>query len=168
MGENMLNHGIKNGKFLSIFLIMFFLISIPLSTNIMAHSPSSMKISYNLEAKTINATISHSVSNPNNHYVNEIEVRINEQLYETFEYTSQPGSSFTYALDSIEADVGDIIEVKAICNQGGQITRQLTIGEGNGESSDDESTPGFEMLLFIFSMLMVYIFIRKKSTTKKK
>jgi hypothetical protein len=163
MGEKMLKHIIKKSGSSFMVSIVLFLILILCSANIQAHSPSSMKIIYDKEEKTIDVEITHSVSNPNTHYVNKIEVRINDELYETFDYTSQSGSSFSYTLDSIEASEGDEIEVKAICNQGGQITRQLTVGEANGESSDNESTPGFEILVFVVSLAMVIILIRKRS-----
>ena len=157
----MLKYDIKRIKPLFLIFTVIFIISILCAANVMAHSPSGMKISYDMDEKTIDAEITHSVSNPSNHYVNKIEVRINNELYETIEYTSQSGSSFTHSLDSIEASAGDEIEVKAICNQGGQITRQLTVGEGNGVS-DDESTPGFEILVFITSLIMVIFLIRKR------
>jgi hypothetical protein len=164
----MLLHYIKRDRFVFIFFTTLILISTLFATNIKAHSPSSMNISYDLEAKTIDAVITHTVSNPGSHYVNKLEIKINDELYETFEYTSQPGSSFTYSLDSINASTGDIIEVKALCNQGGQITKQLTVGEENGESTDEESTPGFEIMLFIISLGMVIFLIKYKSKQKGK
>ena len=159
----MLKYVIKKSRPLFMIFTVIFVIAILCAVNIKAHSPSGMKISYDMDEKSIDAEITHSVSNPNTHYVNKIEVRINDELYGTFEFSNQSGSSFTHKLDSIEASVGDEIEVKAICNQGGQMTRTLTVGEGNGESSDDESTPGFEILVFIVSLVTVVILIRKRS-----
>ena len=109
----MLTNKIKKRKLLITILITFFITTISFSVNIKAHSPSDMKINYDSETKKIDATITHQVPNPDIHYVYKIEVRINDELFKTFDYTSQPGTTFTYNLDEIDANVSDSIEVKA-------------------------------------------------------
>ncbi len=159
----MLIHKINKTKLLIIVILGFFITTILFSTNIKAHSPSDMKIIYNYETKKIDATITHQVPNPEVHYVYKIEVRINDELYKTFNYTSQPGSTFTYSLYEIEANLNDSIEVKALCNQVGQITKQLIVSEKNGESPrNGDSTPGFEILVFIVSLVIVFVLLKNK------
>jgi hypothetical protein len=122
-----------------------------------------MSISYDIEEKRIDAVITHTVSDPNDHFVNKIEVRINDQLIDTYQYTNQPGTSFTHSLDSIAANISDTIEVKAICNQGGQITKQLTVTEENGQSTNgNDSTPGFEIFIFTAALVMALTLFKNK------
>ena len=167
-GEKMTKYCTKKSR-LFFTIITTLLISIMCVATIKAHSPSSMSISYDIEAKTIEAAITHTVSDPDAHFVNKIEVRINDELFDTFQYTSQPGTSFTHSLDLINASVGDKIEVKAYCNQGGQITKQLTVSEENGKSTNgDDSTPGFEILLFVAALVMVLTLIKNKIRKKEK
>jgi hypothetical protein len=153
---------------LLIAIIGFIITIVLFSTCVSAHSPSDLKINFDSETKIIDATVTHQVSNPDVHYIYKIEVRINGELYKTFDYTSQPGTTFSYDLDGIEANVNDTIQVKALCNQGGELSRQLTVSEKNGESTGDgDSTPGFEFLVFITALIMVFILLRKKFKHKK-
>jgi len=158
-----------NKSMLLIAIFTAFLITIlSFSTCVNAHSPSDMKISYDTETKIIDATITHQVPNPDAHYIFKIEVKINDELYKTFDYTSQPGTTFSYDLEGIEANVSDTIQVKALCNQGGDINRQLTVSEKNGESAGEgDSIPGFEILVFIAALIMVFVLIRNKSKHEK-
>lgn len=147
-----------------IFLIAtFVLFSLVLSSaNVYAHSPSDMNLSYNNTTKELEVKIKHQVSNPNSHYVTNIVVKINGETNLSKEYTSQPGNDFTYTFENIETVEGDIIEVTALCNQGGSISRQLTVSSGEvSESDEDGSTPGFELLLFIITII-AFLIIRKK------
>jgi len=67
-------------------------------------------------SQTLSVTISHSVSNPQKHYIKEITITKNGKALETYEYKSQPGpSSFTYTYN-VKAKEGDTLKVKAKCN----------------------------------------------------
>jgi len=134
-----------------------------LSLNAVAHSPSNMALSYDSTTKELQVDISHQVSNPNTHYVENIVVKINGETSINQDYTSQSGSEFSYTYEEIDASEGDVIEVTANCNQGGSISRDLTISsEGVSESDDDSSTPGFELLVFIISIIAIILFIKKR------
>jgi hypothetical protein len=152
---------IKPKKFLIIFII--FLSFVFLSLNVSAHSPSSMTLSYDSSANELQVDISHQVSNPNTHYVENIVVKINGETNISRDYTSQSGSSFSYTYEGMVLSEGDLIQVTATCNQGGSISKELTISsEGVSETGDDSSTPGFELLVFIISIAAIVIFIKKR------
>jgi len=133
------------------------------SVNVYAHSPSDMNLTYNTTTKKLEVFINHQVSDPNSHYVFNIVVKINGVTNLSEDYTSQPNNSFTYTYENIEANEGDIIEVTALCNQGGSISRQLTVTSDDvSESDENGSTPGFELLIFIITIIALVIIIRKK------
>ena len=141
--------------------ILCFLAFILISQSVSAHSPSSMSLNYDSENLKLETTITHQVPNPDSHYVYNIVIKKNGGTYNTYDYTNQPSSSsFTYIYE-IEATEGDVIEVTAMCNQGGSITKQVSISDENGVS-DGSSTPGFELVLLIASFLIIKIFFRKK------
>jgi hypothetical protein len=103
------------------------------------------------------------VSNPNTHYVNNIEVMLNGETEVDQSYSSQPDSSFTYTFEDMYADGGDEIEITATCNQGGSITDQLTVGsDTTSDSDDDSSTPGFELILIFASVIAVFFIYKRK------
>lgn len=148
------------GKYRSILLIILLagLSVLPLAVN--AHPPSSMDISYDTDDQTLNVTISHGVSNVDSHYIERLEVRKNDSVYLSRDYTSQPSTStFTYSLD-VPATEGDTLSVTAICNQYGSLQKTLVV---NGETTGNGDTDGFEFLLLCMAAgigLLLY-------TTKK-
>lgn len=106
------------------FLAIFFW---PAATQ--AHSPGDVILNYDSDSHTLSVTISHSVSNPQSHYVKEVAITKNGNALKTYEYKGQPDpSSFTYTYN-VEAKEGDKLEVKATCNYIGSRTKELTIGK---------------------------------------
>ena len=142
-------------------IILCFLAIILLSQNVIAHSPSNISLNYNHENQKLETTITHQVSNPESHYIYNIIIKKNDETYNTYNYTNQTtSSSFTYIYE-INLTEGDIIEVTALCNQGGSIKKQLSISNENSDIVDP-STPGFEIVILIASLLIIIILLRKK------
>lgn len=130
-----------------------------------AHSPSGMELSYNVETQLLEVTITHQVSNPESHYVYNIVIDKNGEIYDSLNYNSQPSSSsFTYNFE-VNTSEDDVVKVTANCNQVGSVTKQLTVtSDGviveNGK--DDNGIPGFELVIIISAMLILIILIRNK------
>ncbi len=81
-------------KKILIFVLIIFVI---LSVKAVAHSPSSINLNYNKEAKELIVTITHIVSDPTDHYINNITIEKNNEFYKSYDYTNQPTtSSFNY------------------------------------------------------------------------
>jgi len=94
-----------------------------------AHGPGDVILNYDSDSQILSVTISHSVSNPQKHYIKKITITKNGKPLETYEYKSQPDpSSFTYTYN-VKAKEGDTLKVKAKCNYFGSKTRELTIGK---------------------------------------
>lgn len=142
-------------------IALLFLTAISIFTqSVCAHAPSTMILTYDTETQDLQVTISHQVSSPTNHYIQSIEIKKNEQMYNISTYTEQPTTnSFSYTY-KINATAGDVIEVYALCNQGGSKTAQYTVGQTT--NGNDTSTPGFELLLFFGAVLIGLILLRRK------
>ncbi len=94
-----------------------------------AHRPGDITLQYDSHSHTLGVTISHSVSNPQKHYINTITITKNGNPLETHDYKSQPeSSSFTYTY-IVKAEEGDVFEVKAECNYFGSRTKTFTLGK---------------------------------------
>jgi hypothetical protein len=90
-----------------------------------AHPPSDMTLTYNELSKDLQVTITHTVPNPQEHYIKEVIVTINGRVVNDSRYTSQPTpDTFTYTYP-VMTKPGDEIEVKASCVLYGSLTRQL-------------------------------------------
>ena len=116
-------------KFLIIGLFVTFMFSFSFITYVQGHSPSGMSLTYHSNTEMLDVTITHSVSNLQTHYVDSIDIYINDILNHTEDYTSQPSNTFTYFYN-INATIGETIKVTATCNQGGSITRSITVSNG--------------------------------------
>jgi hypothetical protein len=108
----------------SIVLLGAFLL---LSTNTIAHPPSSMELNYNFFTQKLNVTISHQVADPNNHYVESVEILKNDVEFITTDYTSQPSTSTYIYIYDVAATDGDDLEVTAICSITGDITETIRV-----------------------------------------
>jgi len=149
---------------LGIFLV--FLITMT-TLNVKAHSPSSMSLSYDSTSEVLSVTITHSVSDPNSHFIESVEIKVNGSTAINQPYTSQPSSStFTYQYD-ITAGDGATIQVIATCNQAGSITRSIAIGDDSNGQNGDSTISGYLGTIFLigisvaFSIPIIYKKIRK-------
>ncbi|UCE36149.1 MAG: hypothetical protein JSW00_11420 [Thermoplasmata archaeon] len=124
-----------------LFLITLLFLLILLSQRAQAHPPSSMALEYDYSTQTLNVTISHSVGDPNSHYVESVEILKNDVESITTDYTSQPSTStISYTYD-ISASDGDNFEVTATCNQFGSITEEIQVDEPSPDQIILEVTP---------------------------
>jgi hypothetical protein len=141
-------------------LMFCFILFIIVAINVTAHSPSSMSINYNTESEELIVTINHVVSDTTIHYIYNITIEKNNEFYKSFDYINQPStSSFTYTYNDIVAEAGDMFSVVARCNQGGQISKSLTVGS----SSQDNETPGFEIIFVLVAITLILFWQRKRN-----
>lgn len=97
--------------------------------DISTHAPIITELDYCPVCKELSVTISHEVDNPEDHYVETVEIRKNDDLVNTSHYTSQSApDSFTYEYH-IDASKGDVLKVTVYCNIQGQDTAQLEINQ---------------------------------------
>ncbi len=90
-----------------------------------SHGPSNVALTYDLGKQTLSVTVTHSPFS-DSHYVKEIEVGKNGQSVGKYQYTSQPGETFTYTY-KIPAQPGDVLEVKAACSKYGSKTGKVVV-----------------------------------------
>ena len=149
------NKFLKNRIFkFNIVLFCLFILLLMIQT-VTAHPPSKLNLNYDDDINDLTVNITHSVSS-DDHYIDTIEIYINDLKYNFLSYDSQPSRmSFSYNYNII-ADEGDTIKIIAKCNQFGILTRELTVGEDNGSS-----TPGFLIITLIISFVII-LFKRKK------
>ena len=146
-----------NNKLKIFFTILFIFITLLSIQNVSAHPPSKLNLYYNEDDSQLIVNITHVVSN-SDHFIESVEVKINDEEFDTYTYNSQSDNSMISLLYDISANNGDVIEVKAICNQFGTLTKDLTVGQDNGGSS----TPGFTFILLLIMIICFIVFYRKK------
>ena len=123
---------------LRMILIGLSLVLVTAVAPVAAHAPANLVLSYDSVEGDLQATFTHTVADPSTHYIKKVRVEVEggPDLLEQ-EYTSQPTTStFTYTYP-LEIPPGTTIRVRAECNIGGEIERDLLIG---GEQTPVETT----------------------------
>jgi hypothetical protein len=127
-----------------------------------------MILKYDPDTSELKITIIHNVNNENDHFIYQIKIWKNDELFHTINYTSQPSrEKFTYQ-EIVPADEDDVLEVTAYCNYGGDITTTLELEKGTeAETESPEIWPlhSLPMLLGFFFMITGIIIAK---TLKKK
>ncbi len=103
-------------------------------STVSAHPPLDMTLSYNLNNQLLNVTITHETPAPTIHYINQVDIEKNGELYLSEEYDSQPTNDvFTYTYN-VNASIGDELTVTAYCNIQGSITRSITVKDPGADN----------------------------------
>lgn len=118
-------------KILGLISVLFLTILIA-APAAFAHSPTGMELEYDKDEGALEVDITHSVNDPDDHYVERVEIRRNGEIVNSEDYTSQPSNStFSYTFN-VSAEDGDSLQVEAFCNQFGSITEEMEV-DGGGE-----------------------------------
>ncbi|MFX1329706.1 MAG: hypothetical protein ACFE91_16375 [Promethearchaeota archaeon] len=122
-----------------------------------AHNPSSMSLSYDSNTEILSVSIKHTVNNPNSHFIESVEIKLNGSTIINQPYTSQPSTStFTYQYN-ITAGVGATIQAIATCNQIGSITRSIIVGDDSGGQDGTTEIPGYLGFLIITTLALIIL-----------
>jgi hypothetical protein len=96
---------------------------------VQAHAPSSITAEFSYNYDVLYVQVSHNVEDNSTHYIEEIDVfRNGDQIFnKTYDnQMSTTGMSDTFA---IFLDEGDDLYIIAKCNEGGQATLSMVVGE---------------------------------------
>jgi len=93
-----------------------------LAVPVAAHAPTAMRFSFE-PSGNLSVTITHPVDDPATHYVNNVQIRLNDKVISDYSYTNQPTKdTFTYTYH-ITVQAGDEVRVVATCVQGGTLEK---------------------------------------------
>lgn len=127
-------------RFVGLLMLLFILFSILFAFSSSAHPASDMELSYNYNNQKLEVLITHNVGDPEDHYIDNVTIRKNGSIFKIYEYTNQTtDSSFTYTY-SVNASVGDVIEVYTHCNKGGDLTKQLAVTKSGTSKTESSLT----------------------------
>jgi hypothetical protein len=93
-----------------------------------AHEPSSLTLNYDSSSQMLSVRIGHYSFDVTVDYISSVEVKVNGNPYQTFNYTSQYDKNIAAYSYKIEANPGDQIEVTATSKLGGSKTSSITVG----------------------------------------
>jgi hypothetical protein len=86
------------------------------------------KINLTVKNNKLTAEIVHPVKNPGDHYIDQVVITVNGKEFKTLKYTKQSSEKGeTVVIDIPSAKAGDVIEVKARCNEFGNKSNKIKI-----------------------------------------
>ena len=95
-----------------------------------ANPPSALDLHYNDSRQELEVLIQHPVTDPQDHYIQEVTVLKNGQEMANRKFTSQTSHrNQTLTPVQFPAIEGDAIEVRAACNQSGSGSQSITVGK---------------------------------------
>jgi desulfoferrodoxin (superoxide reductase-like protein) len=119
-------YGVKTVKRLSAGIFISFLMVMVFSGTAFSHPPKNVALSLNGGVLTVN--VSHSVDNPDKHYIYRIIIYRDNQIVASKEYTSQPstdGMSDTFDIGASQP--GSVIKAEAFCVIMGSASGSITV-----------------------------------------
>ncbi len=92
-----------------------------------ADPPQDLSLNYDMKTQTLSVSITHKSTFTGFHYIKQVQIKRNDELFETRKYDSQTGkTTFVYTY-KVPAKPNDLLEVTAICNVQGQKTATLKV-----------------------------------------
>lgn len=109
-------------------LIIFCLgiVSLPAS-RLYAHSPEKVVLSYDQDTHSLTAEVVHPVADPGTHFVNRIQVLLNDKMIIKKEPPRQNTTGVSEVFPLTDVKSGDIVKVIAFCNRWGERSEQIQI-----------------------------------------
>ena len=106
-------------------IIIVLIVSLFYSILVFAHPPTKIDISVN--ETVIGIIVTHPVPNPANHYINKIEVSLNEKkiIEQSFSLQTENTQKASYNIPELKK--GDVVTVEADCNQYGELEQKITV-----------------------------------------
>ncbi|MFC1501070.1 hypothetical protein ACFL58_01300 [Elusimicrobiota bacterium] len=117
--------------FKSLFIFIFAILLINPAA-IFAHPASSIEMELDLQSRILDIEISHGVKDRKTHYIEKVEVYLNNELYITQTFKSQTNimnQKLMYIL--MDAEAGDVIMVKTKCSSFGSKAQKIIIENTN-------------------------------------
>jgi hypothetical protein len=108
------------------FLLAAVLLAVIIPVPAAATPPSSVVLSYDQGSSVLSVTITHPILNIPHHYINEVKLKVNDQLVNDSAYTGQATDTVTYTYP-LALRPGDTVEATATCSLAGSRTGKFTM-----------------------------------------
>ena len=112
-------------KKLIIASVVFFLM---FGSLVFAHPPDNIIFNYDGKNKILSVGVAHTVKNSQKHFIKEITIKVNGKDWISQDFVSQATldvQAASYA--QVDLKKGDVIEVSAVCNQGGELKKTFKV-----------------------------------------
>jgi hypothetical protein len=116
-------------KILGVFT---FLVCLTGASVVYAHPASDINITFDQNTRMLLAVITHNVGNPENHYIDKVDITLNGNEIIAHAISRQDnnvGQTVSYLIP--DAKEGDVIAVDTNCSKGGKLKKEIKVGAKN-------------------------------------
>jgi len=118
-------------------LLSIIIFTVCITSVAFAHGPSDILLTFDHDTSRLTVKVEHNVSKVNNHYIENVQVKLNGDEIITQQFGSQSSSeSQDVQYTIIDARDGDKISVTADCNIIGKKTVEITVSQAS--SAEEE------------------------------
>jgi len=125
----------------SLFIIFILTVMVNIAS---ARPPKNLELTYDLESKLLHIELDHIVDDRNEDYIRKLIIQKNEEEPLIKYYRSQTNMRKFIKDIEIDAEVDDVIQVKALSSEGGSASGSLTIIEDQEENDSLEDSASTE------------------------
>jgi len=108
-------------------IILFLIMSLVICAQAFAHPPSRVELFYDLPTKMLKMEIYHFTRNVKRHHIRTVVISKNGEKIDTLYYSKQSQNNMHVVEKEINAVVGDRVEIKAYCSEGGTIEKSIVV-----------------------------------------
>jgi hypothetical protein len=108
--------------------ILITLALLALAFGVFAHAPGDINASYTASNKTLNISFDHKVADAKLHFIQSIEVRLNDTMIISQVASAQDsaeGGSYIYRIPNLKKN--DVLTITLICNKGGKKSASMIL-----------------------------------------
>ena len=109
------------------FFLMTLSLALSLNGAAWAHPPSSVTLTYNSDEKKLHIEVKHVSQNKRDHVINKLVVYKNDTEANTSKFLKQTSATKLISDISLDAVPGDVLRVKAFCNDAGSREQTLVV-----------------------------------------
>ncbi len=108
-----------------VFLSFYFL------NSVQATPPRNLELDYDQTNKVLHVHLTHISTNVYDHYIRQIIVYKNDQSVKVLRLVKQNTGRELRQDIPIDAKLGDVLRIKAVCNQAGTLEATITVNDQN-------------------------------------
>jgi len=96
-------------------------------SSLWARPPSKIILEYDSDKEVLHVELRHVSTNVRDHFIRRLFIYVNDEKYKTISYVKQPHPTILKEDVELSVKEGDIVRVKAVCNETGKKEESLVI-----------------------------------------
>jgi desulfoferrodoxin (superoxide reductase-like protein) len=134
-----INHRERRVKMRNRMVLVILAVSFA-AASVLAHPPKRVELDFEIDEHLLKIRIDHEVKDIKSHYIEEIHVKLNDDVVIQQKFTSQQGEDHQEAIYMMtDAELKDKVTVIVYCSISGKKSRTIEIEKGSEEETEEKT-----------------------------